>query len=230
MKKFRTLLISYGISSIFGIICYFFSKHMIISISVSILMFLLLKYYLLIKINKNNEYRKSLINFSHFANSLIMQITITPNATTAINEISNFLDESQRDVLQNDELLVKEKFESIKKYYDFALYDVFEEIIVLYDTQGGNIIDMSLQLLDQIDDYIKNHEEIHLDNNKKISEILILWAFAFGILFYIRSIMYDYYLQILQNQSFQLIIGGFFIMFILTLLIISKKYIEIKIG
>lgn len=193
-------------------------------------MFLLINFYTIPKLINIMKYRSSLLTFSHFANSLIMQITVTPNASTAINEISNFLNNEQKEILQNDELLVKEKLEAIEKNYEFPLYQVFKEIIVLYDTQGGDIIDMSLQLLRQIDDYIKNVEEIYLDNIKKISEVLVLWGFAFGVIIYIKEIMKDYYMQIILNQSFQMVIGIFFMMFIITLFILSKKYIEIRIG
>ena len=193
-------------------------------------MFLLINFYTIPKLINIIKYRSSLLTFSHFANSLIMQITVTPNASTAINEISNFLNNEEKEILQNDELLVKEKLEAIEKNYEFPLYQVFKEIIVLYDTQGGDIIDMSLQLLRQIDDYIKNVEEIYLDNIKKISEVLVLWGFAFGVIIYIKEIMKDYYMQIILNQSFQMVIGIFFMMFIITLFILSKKYIEIRIG
>lgn len=193
-------------------------------------MFLLINFYTIPKLINIMKYRSSLLTFSHFANSLIMQITVTPNASTAINEISNFLNNEEKEILQNEELLVKEKLEAIEKNYEFPLYQVFKEIIVLYDTQGGDIIDMSLQLLRQIDDYIKNVEEIYLDNIKKISEVLVLWGFAFGVIIYIKEIMKDYYMQIILNQSFQMVIGIFFMMFIITLFILSKKYIEIRIG
>lgn len=230
MKKFKNIFISYGLAFLIGYACYFFSSNLIICLIVGVLMFLLINFYTIPKLINIMKYRSSLLTFSHFANSLIMQITVTPNASTAINEISNFLNNEQKEILQNDELLVKEKLEAIEKNYEFPLYQVFKEIIVLYDTQGGDIIDMSLQLLRQIDDYIKNVEEIYLDNIKKISEVLVLWGFAFGVIIYIKEIMKDYYMQIILNQSFQMVIGIFFMMFIITLFILSKKYIEIRIG
>lgn len=230
MKKFKNLFISYGLAFLTGYACYFFSSNLIICLIVGVLMFLLINFYTIPKLINIIKYRSSLLTFSHFANSLIMQITVTPNASTAINEISNFLNNEEKEILQNDELLVKEKLEAIEKNYEFPLYQVFKEIIVLYDTQGGDIIDMSLQLLRQIDDYIKNVEEIYLDNIKKISEVLVLWGFAFGVIIYIKEIMKDYYMQIILNQSFQMVIGIFFMMFIITLFILSKKYIEIRIG
>lgn len=230
MKKFKNLFISYGLAFLTGYACYFFSSNLIICLIVGVLMFLLINFYTIPKLINIMKYRSSLLTFSHFANSLIMQITVTPNASTAINEISNFLNNEEKEILQNEELLVKEKLEAIEKNYEFPLYQVFKEIIVLYDTQGGDIIDMSLQLLRQIDDYIKNVEEIYLDNIKKISEVLVLWGFAFGVIIYIKEIMKDYYMQIILNQSFQMVIGIFFMMFIITLFILSKKYIEIRIG
>lgn len=230
MKKSKNVFLSYGISLVIGFFSYFFSYNITISFIIAILMFILLNFYILKKLSKTKEFRKSLNNFSHFANSLIMQITVTPNVTYAINEISSFLDERQQLILQNEELLVKEKLDSIEENYNFPLYQVFKEIIVLYDTQGGNIIDMSIQLLNQIDNYIKNVEIIALDNSKKFSEVLILWGFSFGALFYIKKVLYDYYIEIINNVRFQYIIGLFFILFIGSLFILSKKYIEIETG
>ena len=230
MKKSKSLILSYILSIVFGACSYYFILNVFISLIIGLLFFLLLNFYVLKKLDKVKTFKKSLNTFSHFANSLIMQISVTPNATVAINEISKFLDEKQQLILQNDELLVKEKLDTIENNYQFPLYKVFKEIIVLYDTQGGDIIDMSIQLLNQIDNYIKNIEAISLDNAKKFSEVLVLWTFGFGALFYIKQILYDYYIEIIKIQNFQLIISGFFLMFLGTIFIMSKKYIDVKIG
>ena len=147
-----------------------------------------------------------------------------------LNEISDYLDKEQKDVLSNEELLINERLDLLDKYYDFPLYYVFKEIIVLYDTQGGNIIDMSMQLLSQIDIYMKNVETIYLDNNKKIGEVLFLWIFSTLALIYVKSILIDYYVVLIENEIFKYIIFGFFFLFIFSLYILSKKYIEIKLG
>lgn len=228
--KSKNLTISYGISLVLGVIVYFFTYDLIISLIIAFLMFVLLNFYVLKKMNKVNKFRKSLSTFSHFANSLIMQITVTPNVTSAINEISSFLEEKERTILQNDELLVKEKLDSIEENYKFPLYQVFKEVIVLYDTQGGNIIDMSIQLLNQIDSYIKNVEVVALDNSKKLSEVLVLWLFGVGALFYIRSILYDYYIEIIKIQNFKFAVGLFFMLLLFSIFVLAKKYIEIDLG
>lgn len=229
-KRAKELLSSYFLSFLMIIIVYLFTSEIIGSLVIGALLFTVLYFYLFNKLNKVKKFRKSLNNFSHFANSLIMQITVTPNVSLSINAISDFLDEKEKEVLQNDELLVKDKLESIEKNYNFPLFQVFKEIIVLYDTQGGNIIDMSMQLLAQIDNYIKNVEVIALDNSKKISEVAILWAFSFVALFYIRNVLYDYYIVIINNQYFKFIILLFFGLFVFSIFILARKYIEIKVG
>ena len=230
MKKSKEVIVSYIVGLVFGVIVYYFSLDLILSIISFSFMFCLLKFFIIHKLNKLKSFRKSLSNFSHLANSLIMQLTVTPNATTSLNEISNFFSEDEKIILQNDELLVKEKLDSIEKYYNFPLYQVFKEIIYLYDTQGGNIIDMSMKLLGQIDSYIKNVEEIHLDNNKKISEVMVLWGFSFFALFYIKYILNSYYMLMIKEDTFKLMIGVFFLMFVVSLFILARKYIEIRLG
>ena len=170
------------------------------------------------------------MKFSHLANSLIMQITVTSNVSMSIEEISDLLDEDEKNIFLNDELLVKEKLDSIEKFYPFPLFQVFKEIIVLYDTQGGNIIDMSMQLLSQIDIYIKNFEVIFLDNKKKIGEVLVLWIFSLIALFYIKIVLNDYYIDVIKIDSFQYIILFFFFMMILSVYLVAKNYIEVKVD
>lgn len=230
MKKSRQIIISYIVSLVMIVIVYYFSIDLLISIFLGGILFLVINFYIFPKIEKTIKYRKSLTLFSHFANSLIMQLTVTPNVSSSLNEISSFLDEKQRTILQNDELLVKEKLDSIESNYNFPLYQVFKEVINLYDTQGGNIIDMSMKLLTQIDNYIKNVEEIALDNNKKISEIIVLWCFSLVALFYIKHVLYNYYVEVINEQNFRLTIGFFFLMLVFSVFIIGKKYIEIKLG
>ena len=226
----KDLILSYLLSIAFGIIVYMVLLDIISTVILCIILFLLLNFYMMKKINKKIKFIKSLDNFSHFANSLVMQLTVMPNVSRALIDICDFFDEEQKSILSNEELLIIERLDSLDKYYDFPLYYVFKEIIYLYDTQGGNIIDMSMQLLNQIDIYMKNVETIRLDNNKKIGEVLFLWIFSIFALIYIKSILLYYYLILITSGTFKFIIIGFFILFIFSLFIISKKYIEIKLG
>ena len=89
---------------------------------------------------------------------------------------------------------------------------------------------MSMQLLNQIDIYMKNIETIRLDNNKKIGEVLFLWIFSIFALIYIKSILIDYYSILISNNTFVLVLAGFFLLFIFSIFILSNKYIEIKLG
>lgn len=230
MIQSKNLILSYALSIIFGLTIYMLLSNILFSVILAMLLFILLNFYTLKKINKNTKFLKSVEVFSHFANSLVMQLTVMPNVSRALIDISDYLDSEQQNVLTNEELLINERLDLLDKYYNFPLYFVFKEIIVLYDTQGGNIIDMSMQLLNQIDIYMKNIETIRLDNNKKIGEVLFLWVFSIMALIYIKSILIDYYQTIVLVESFKYIIISFFLLFLFSLFILSKKYIEIDLG
>ena len=226
----KDLILSYLISIVFGLIVFMVLNSVIYSVILSFIMFILINFYTLKKLSKTRKFLKSIEVFSHFANSLVMQLTVMPNVSRALIDISDYLDNEQQNILTNEELLISERLDAIDKFYDFPLYYVFKEIIILYDTQGGNIIDMSMQLLNQIDIYIKNIETIRLDNNKKIGEVLFLWIFSIFALIYIKSILIDYYNVLITNSLFSLVIIIFFLLFIFSIFILSNKYIEIKLG
>ena len=226
----KDLILSYTIGVVYGCISYVMLNDIFMSIVLGGLMFILFNFYTLKKLKKMKKFKNSLDVFSHFSNSLIMQLTVVPNVSSSFVDISEYLDNEQKDILSNEELLINERLDLLDKYFDFPLYYVFKEIIILYDTQGGNIIDMSMQLLNQIDIYMKNIEVLHLDNNKKIGEVLFLWIFSIFALVYIKSILIDYYNILILNITFKCIIFSFFFLFLFSLFILSKKYIEIKLG
>lgn len=229
-NKVKEMLASYFFAILMFLMVFYFTSKIIYGAILGVLTFLLINFYLIKKLKSLQKLKKSLSKFSHLANSLIMQITVTPNVSMSMEAISDLLDEEERNIFSNDELLVKEKLDSIEKFYPFPLFQVFKEIIVLYDTQGGNIIDMSMQLLAQIDEYIKNFEVIFLDNNKKIGEVMILWCFSLIALFYIKTVLNDYYVEIIKLAKYQYIIVIFFLMQLLSVFIVAKKYIEVKVD
>ena len=215
----KDLILSYTIGVVYGCISYVMLNDIFMSIVLGGLMFILFNFYTLKKLKKMKKFKNSLDVFSHFSNSLIMQLTVVPNVSSSFVDISEYLDNEQKDILSNEELLINERLDLLDKYFDFPLYYVFKEIIILYDTQGGNIIDMSMQLLNQIDIYMKNIEVLHLDNNKKIGEVLFLWIFSIFALVYIKSILIDYYNILILNITFKCIIFSFFFLFLFSLFI-----------
>lgn len=226
----KDLMLSYIVGISFGIIVYIIINSLIYSVIFGVIMFLLINFYTLKKLSKTRKFLKAVEVFSHFANSLVMQLTVMPNVSRALIDISDYLDSEKQSIITNEELLINERLDALDKHFDFPLYYVFKEIIVLYDTQGGSIIDMSMQLLNQIDIYMKNIETIRLDNNKKIGEVLFLWIFSIFALIYVKSILIDYYSILISNNTFVLVLAGFFLLFIFSIFILSNKYIEIKLG
>ena len=59
-----------------------------------------------------------------------MQLTVVPNVSSSFVDISEYLDNEQKDILSNEELLINERLDLLDKYFDFPLY--YRQDIHLY--------------------------------------------------------------------------------------------------
>lgn len=168
--------------------------------------------------------------FKCFTNRIIMQLSVTPSVSEAFRQISNISNEEYNDVLQDDSLLVGEKLDNLEYYFSMPLYQVLKQILLIYEEQGGQILEMSQELLNKCDLEYSNMLEIYSINKQKWSECLIMWVFAILGFIYLRSALISYYLILIRSLIFVAFIEGFILMFIYSLSIVSNRYLKEQID
>ena len=102
----KDLMLSYIVGISFGVVVYLIINSLIYSVIFGIIMFLLINFYTLKKLSKTRKFLKAVEVFSHFANSLVMQLTVMPNVSRALIDISDYLDNEKQSIITNEELLI----------------------------------------------------------------------------------------------------------------------------
>ncbi len=163
---------------------------------------------------------------NNFIVSLSVKLSISGALETVVNSMDQgFLDEYAGIQHLNDD----EKLQYLKKYYHFHIYELFLNVVTLFEERGGNVLDMSTYLLEES----RNQEEYTIQTKsmaiKKIVEFVSLWFFAILILVMIRFALSDFFTIIASQIMYQVMVIVIFLFIIFSVEMFSRRAFSVEI-
>ena len=229
MKTFYS--ISLVVSTILGVTTYVALNNYLYTLVVVVVSLI---YFILIGQNLMKRYFFKIDRFHelyHFINNYLVSLNVykTTNAAfiTAFESINY---SSNEELVAINNLEDRDKFHYLKKYFRFHLYQLFVDLIELYNDEGGDILIMSQNLSNQlreVEDYIAFSEGVA---KRRVFEFSLLWFFALIIVVVLRLSLADFYQSFVHQYIF---IGGVLLMMLLVIvsvhiLLVRMTNVEIK--
>ena len=196
--------------------------------------YLLVSFLILVPMLK--KYEKTVMKYHecyHFENNFIISLSIKKSISGALETTVNSMPSEfveQFDALEN--LNDKEKLDYLSSYFNFYDYQLFLQILNLWEDQGGDIIAMSKYLTQEL----RNNEEYlskcEVASKRKYFEIAILWMLSLAILVFLRFALKDFYMKVKTLLVFiiSVVVLNVFILFSIYLLIRKGTKLSIKGG
>ncbi len=225
-KKDNLQIICLIISMFFLILSYWLLNNLMLSLINGLFFFYVIYKNIILSYKKVINKIQTYEEFRNFSNQLILQLSVTPSIKDAFEQISTMDSKQYYSILIDDSLMLNEKLESLENYFPIPLFLILKQILLLYVEQGGDILEMSQQLLNKCDIELANMQEVFSLNKHKWSESIVMWGLAILGFIYLRSALVTYYLILIKKVSFKFGVEGFLILFILCLNISSKKYLK----
>lgn len=204
------LLISIVISVVIGVITFLASNNYIIAI-IALVIYLL--YFLIIARKIINKYQTKIVRFYecyHFINTFIVSLSIKSSLSSAYETAILTIDKEHVKELETiDSFEINDWLNHLNKYFKFHIFSLFIDLININEEQGGNILEQSKYLLEELrlnEEYIS---EGTLISKRKMTEFAILWVLTYVIMVFMRFALSSFF----QNISKQL----FFIIGILLI-------------
>lgn len=204
------LLISIVISVVIGVITFLASNNYIIAI-IALVIYLL--YFLIFAQKIFNKYKTKIVRFYecyHFINTFIVSLSIKLSLSSAYETAILTIDKEHVKELETiDSFEINDWLNHLNKYFKFHIFSLFIDLININEEQGGNILEQSKYLLEELrlnEEYIS---EGTLISKRKMTEFAILWVLTYVIMVFMRFALSSFF----QNISKQL----FFIIGILLI-------------
>ena len=190
------------VSLILGICSFVASNNYIVGIAVLALGVL---YFLLLARPMFKKYKAKVMRFHecyHFINTFIVSLSVKGTIQAAYESaISSMPDEFLVNIENIETFTNKEKIEHLGKYFRFHIYSLFLDLLNLFEDQGGDILQMSGYLLDElrsIEEYVDTSSSI---SRKKLTEFAILWFLTLVIMVFLRFALAQFF-SLIEKQIF----------------------------
>lgn len=228
MKKVDLSFIFIGF--FLGILCYFCTN----SILYPVLIFVLMEadYFLLLR-------KKFISYFSliervhtsyHFINSFVISLSVKDSLEDAYQNGIRINNKSLNEqTAELEEMAVADRVKFLRDYFNLSIYKMFLNVLDLYQDQGGNILNMSDNLMRECTRSEKTLTDTLAIGYKHLTEFIILWLMSFAILLFMKFSIKDFYLKMLTNPIIVPLIFVFFVICIASITLFVNSFTDLSI-
>ena len=198
------ILIGLIVSIALFLICFISTLNFISSIAIGVISMLYFSLYVSKKMKNKTEKIVRFQDCYHFINNFLISLSIKGHVSGALASALETQNEDTKelvDSLDSDDPMSKVTY--LKNYFKFDSYSLFIDLLILYNEEGGDIIKMSANLLNQIresEEFIINAERV---NKTTIVEFSILWSFTLAILAILKFALNDFFHYIVDTPFYQ---------------------------
>lgn len=227
----QTITIGIIASLLLGVSIFISSNNYIIAIAIFLLCIL---YFAFVARPLKNKYDLKMKRFRecyHFINTFIVSLSVKSTVQGAYETAFESMSDDFSLVVENiDTFSTKEKLEHLGKFFRFHVYSLFLDLVNIYEEQGGDIIDMSRYLLDEVrmtEEYIIS---CHSTSRKKITEFAILWVLTLLIMVILRFALSQFFTKMAAHIFYPIGVGviGLFCLVSIHIAVTKMCYLKIK--
>lgn len=228
MKKIDISFIFIGF--FLGILCYFSSNSILFGALIGV--FLIADYFLLMR--KRFARYFSLIErvhtSYHFINSFVISLSVKDSLEDAYQNGTRINNPSLKaEIDELNDLNVVERVKFLHEYFQLSVYNMFLNVLDLYQDQGGNILNMADNLLRECTRTEKTLSDTLSIGYKHLVEFIILWIMSFAILLFMKFSIKDFYTLMLKTPIISPLIFVFFIICIISLNLFVNAFTDLTI-
>lgn len=213
------------ISLIVGVTGYFTTNNLFVAIGIALVCVI---YYVIFLSPLLKKYYSRLIRV-HECYYFINAFLITMSVKSSLNDAYASATAKASKGFQNEmnhmgDLNVTERLLYLRKYFNLSIYKMFINIVNLYLEQGGDILANGKSVISEtirMEEYCTKVDRL---GKRKAFEFALLWAMTFVVLLVMRFGIADFYLQMMKNPMFLVLICAFYLVFVVSTHVFVNKF------
>lgn len=223
------IIVGAVVSFVLAGITYLASQNLISTLSI----FIITNVFFILLVKRQMDKAQLKIHRYHqcfqFVNSFIVSLNIKGSMAAAMESAYETADEATREILDSiKEMTEEEKISYLQKYFKFDLYRLFADTVTLWNEQGGDILQMSRYLVDQVrlkEQYLITCQSLH---KSKTIEFVVLWAITLSILAALRFSLSQFFSYISSTIIYQVSVVATMLFTLLSVYILIKRITKLN--
>ena len=219
------------ISLLLTFVCYFATSNIFVGIGVLILSVVFYFLFLYKKLFAHRINVQKIHECYLFINNFLITLSIKGSLNAAFDATrTSISDEYSEYVASIEEMTPQEKLLYLNKYFPYHIFQIFTDVVFLWQEEGGDILDMSSHITNEmreIKEYVTYCQSV---SRRKALEIGTLWFFSLAIAIALRLSLSDFYGGLLKKPLFiaAIVALAILVLFSIYLLVMRITNIEIR--
>lgn len=211
-------------------VCYVVTLNIYLSVILALLFLLYYFLYLMKQFKRYFSVIERVHTCYYFINSFLITLSVKNSFEEAFESGTRINNQNLNDQIKElGTLSIYDRVKYLRGYFNLSIYKMFLNILDLYQDQGGNILNMSDNLLRECTRTEKVLTETKSIGLRHLVEFIVLWAMSLGILLFMRFAISDFYATMLESSLFIPLIFGYFLIFLGSLHLFFKSYTNLTI-
>ena len=229
MKLYNTLGIV--IALVLTFVCYFATSNIFVGIGVFVSAVAFYFVFLYKKLLSHRSNTKKVHECYLFINNFLITLSIKGSLTAAFDATRTSISDEYSEFLASiEEMNPQEKLLYLNKYFPFHVFQIFTDVVFLWQEEGGDILDMSSHITNEIreiKEYVTYCQSI---SRRKSLEIGTLWFFSLAIVIALRLSLNDFYTGLLKQPLFIVAVVALavLVLFSIYILVLRVTHLEIR--
>ena len=228
MKGFLLLFVP---SLYFAIVAYVTTSNLLIGGSVFLIYFAISILFLKPLVKRYLDKRRKRHEVFNFINHFIISLSITSSIDQAFEDATIDAKGEEKEVLDSISALTSmEKIEYLLRYFEDDIYPVFLSIVKAYLEEGGDLLEMSSQLLNEVTSNEEKHNSLETIRKKSLVQYGSLWFLSTIVLVFLRFGLSNFYDSLTKNIPYLITSIAYFLIAIVSFYIYARAYTGEKIS
>lgn len=164
----------------------------------------------------------------HFINAFIISMSVKESLEDAYQSGIRFDDKDLNEATPElENMKVKDRIAYLRDFFNLAVFKMFMNVLDLYEDQGGNILNMSGELVSETTRIERSLSESLSESNRHLGQFLLLWILSIGVLIFIRFSISSFYLTMLKSSLFVGFLLVFFVLILISIHLFITRYSSI---
>lgn len=212
-----------------GYISYFVSQNLYIGLAVGISFFAAIEFLIIPWSKQYSRRHKVRRECYQFINSFIVATSVTESIDASYQAAITGASGEYKSLLDSLVAMpIRERVEYLASYFDSSLYKMFLSVYKLYEERGGDILDLSSELLEEATRVEEAGEEEKKNSSYSLLQYGLLWLISLGIVVFLRFGLANFYDQLINSMLFIVSIGVYFAFLLGSLIFYGLRYCEPK--
>ena len=165
-----------------------------------------------------------------FINNFLVSMSIKKSLNAGFEATSNAISDDFKEYMESiQDLNPQEKLLYLNKYFPFHVFKLFTNVAIMWQEEGGDILEMSSHVsnqIRQIEEYTTYCQSI---NKRKALELGVLWIFSLIIVISLRIALTDFYEGLVNQPVFVGSVVALMLVVLFSTYLLYRKVIKLEI-